>query len=96
MSVTTGNVTEHIDASLEETGKGAVAGQVTNASNGQGAAGVSVFVRSEANHCTETNGNGEYAISGHSVGSYTIPSSLRRRAKKNREKKSAASRSPTS
>ena len=24
------------------------------------------------NHCTETNGNGEYTISGISVGSYTI------------------------
>jgi hypothetical protein len=73
VSVTTGNVTEHIDAGLEETGQGAVAGQVTNASNGQGAGGVEVCIfASEANHCAETNGNGEYAISGIPVGSYTI------------------------
>jgi Carboxypeptidase regulatory-like domain len=70
VSVTTGNVTEHIDAQLEEAGEGAVTGRVTNASNGQGAGGVEVC--DESGHCVETNGNGEYTISGLSVGSHRI------------------------
>ena len=73
VSVTTGIVTEHVDAQLEEAGEGGVTGRVTNASNGQGAGGVEACVNtSESRHCAETNGNGEYTISGVAVGSYTI------------------------
>ena len=73
VSVTTGNVTEHIDAQLEEAGEGAVTGRVTNAANGQGAGGVEACVNTfESRHCAETNGNGEYTISGIAAGSYTI------------------------
>ena len=72
VTVKSGELSE-VNAELEETGQGAVTGQVTNASNGQGAGGVEVCISaSEANRCTETNGNGEYVISGISVGSYTI------------------------
>ena len=71
VSVTTGVVTPNINAELEEVGEGAVAGRVTNASNGQGAGGVEVCIN-EGRHCVETNGNGEYTISGLSVGSHTI------------------------
>lgn len=69
VTVTTGIVTKNIDAGLEEAGEGAVAGQVTNASNGQGAGGVEACANGR---CVETNGNGEYAISGLAVGSYTV------------------------
>ena len=72
VSVTTGIVTEHIDAQLEEAGEGAVAGRVTNASNGQGAGGVEVCVFASGTHCAETNGNGEYTISGLPVGPYSV------------------------
>jgi hypothetical protein len=73
VSVTTGIVTEHIDAQLEEAGEGAVAGRVTNASNGQGAGGVEVCAYgSESRNCAETNGNGEYTISGLHVGFYSV------------------------
>jgi hypothetical protein len=72
VTVTTSIVTEHIDAQLEEAGEGAVAGRVTNASNGQGAGGVEVCVFASGTHCAETNGNGEYTISGLPVGSYSV------------------------
>ncbi len=74
VSVTTGNVTEHINGELEEEGPGTVTGRVTSASTGQGVGGVSVCADGfdEGGHCTETNANGEYTISGLSVGSYTI------------------------
>jgi hypothetical protein len=70
----TGNATTPaINAELEESGVGTVKGQVTNASNGQGAGGVEVCATgSESYRCTETNGNGEYTISGLSPGSYSI------------------------
>ena len=69
VTVKTGEVTEHINAELEEEGQGSVTGRVTNASNSQGAGGVEVCIDG---HCAETNGNGEYTISGIPVGSYTI------------------------
>jgi len=73
VSVTTGNVTPNIDAEMQEAGEGAVTGRVTNAANGQGAGGVEACVNTfESRHCAETNGNGEYTISGVAVGSYTI------------------------
>jgi len=73
VTVKANEVTEHINAQLEEAGEGAVTGRVTNASNGQGAGGVEACVNtSESRHCAETNGNGEYTISGVVVGSYTI------------------------
>ncbi|HEY5343338.1 MAG TPA: carboxypeptidase regulatory-like domain-containing protein, partial [Solirubrobacteraceae bacterium] len=58
-------------AELEEVGEGSVAGRVTSASNGQGAGGVEVCSY-ESTRCVETNGNGEYTISGIPVGSHTI------------------------
>jgi hypothetical protein len=73
VSVTTGSVTPNIDAEMLEAGEGAVTGRVTNASNGQGAGGVEACVNTfESRHCAETNGNGEYTISGLAAGSYTI------------------------
>jgi Carboxypeptidase regulatory-like domain len=66
----TGGVTPNIDAALTEEGPGSVAGRVTNASNGQGAGGVEVC--DESGHCVETNGNGEYTLSGLTVGSHRI------------------------
>jgi hypothetical protein len=70
----TGNATTPaINAELEEVGVGAVKGQVTNASTGQGAGGVEACASgSETFRCTETNGNGEYTISGLSADTYTI------------------------
>ncbi|HTZ64350.1 MAG TPA: carboxypeptidase regulatory-like domain-containing protein [Solirubrobacteraceae bacterium] len=66
-------VTPEINAELEETGEGVITGRVTNASNGEGAAGVEVCAYGlGSNHCTETNGSGEYAISGLPAGSYSI------------------------
>jgi hypothetical protein len=72
VSVTTGNVTEHINAELEEAGEGTIAGRVTNASNGQGAGGVEVCIFASGTHCVETNGNGEYTLSGLPVGSNSV------------------------
>jgi hypothetical protein len=66
------SVVPNIDAELEEVGAGSVTGRVTSASNGQGAAGVEVCAEEESRRCVETNGNGEYTISGLSVGSYRI------------------------
>jgi Carboxypeptidase regulatory-like domain len=66
-------VTPEIDAELEETGEGAITGRVTNASNSEGTGGVEVCVYAAgSNRCSETNGNGEYAISGLPAGSYSI------------------------
>jgi len=70
VEVTT-SVVPNIDAELEEVGEGSVAGRVTSASNGQGAGGVEVCSY-ESTRCVETNGNGEYTISGIPVGSHTI------------------------
>ncbi len=72
VSVTTGKVTENIDAEMLEAGERAVTGRVTNAANGQGAGGVEACIFASGTHCAETNGNGEYTISGIPVGSYTI------------------------
>jgi Carboxypeptidase regulatory-like domain len=73
VSVTSGATTPTINAELEETGVGTVKGQVTNASNGQGAGGVEACASGpESYRCTETNGNGEYTISSLSAGSYEI------------------------
>ena len=66
------SVVPNIDAELEEVGGGSVTGRVTNASNGQGAVGVEVCAEEEPRRCVETNGDGEYTISGLSVGSDTI------------------------
>jgi hypothetical protein len=70
VTVTT-SVVPNIDAELEEVGQGSVTGRVTSASTGQGAGGVEVCA-DESGHCVETNGNGEYTISGIPVGSRTI------------------------
>jgi hypothetical protein len=69
VTVKTSEVTEDINAELVVEGEGSVTGQATNASNGQGAGGVEVCID---DRCVETNGNGEYTISGIAVGSYTI------------------------
>ncbi len=70
VSVTTGNVTENVNAALDEAGTGSVTGLVTSASTGQGAGGVEAC--DESGHCAPTNSNGEYIITGLSVGSHTI------------------------
>ena len=70
VTVKSGELAE-VNAELEEVGEGAVAGRVTSASTGQGAGGVEVC-SDESKHCVETNGNGEYTISGLAVGSRTI------------------------
>jgi Carboxypeptidase regulatory-like domain len=70
VEVTT-SVVSNINAELEEVGEGSVAGRVTSASNGQGAGGVEVC-GDESSHCVETNGNGEYTISGLAAGSHRI------------------------
>ncbi len=73
VTVTSGKIAEHVDAELESTTPGTITGRVTDASNGQGAGGVEACVYGPSgNHCAETNGNGEYTISGLSAGSYTI------------------------
>ncbi len=69
VEVTT-SVVPGIGAELEEVGEGSVTGRVTSASNGQGAGGVEACDGS--GRCVETNGNGEYTISGLSIGSHTI------------------------
>jgi hypothetical protein len=69
VTVKSGELAE-ANAELEEVGAGSVTGRVTSASNGQGAAGVEACDGS--GRCAETNGNGEYTISGLSVGSHTI------------------------
>ena len=71
VEVKSGVVTPNIGAALEETGQGSVAGRVTNTSTGQGAGGVEVC-SDESKHCVETNGNGEYTLSGVAVGSHEI------------------------
>jgi hypothetical protein len=71
VTVRSGELAE-VNAELEEVGEGSVAGRVTNASNGQGAGGVDVCSNEESSHCVETNGNGEYTLTGVSVGSPRI------------------------
>jgi hypothetical protein len=71
VEVTT-SVVPNIDAELEEVGAGSVTGRVTSASTGQGAGGVEVCADEESRRCVETNGNGEYTLSGLSVGSHRI------------------------
>jgi hypothetical protein len=72
VTVTSGVVTKNIDAALEVAGEGSITGQVTSASNGQGAGGIEACIYTPVSHCVETNGNGEYSLSGLPVGSYTI------------------------
>jgi hypothetical protein len=60
------------NAELQEVGQGSVTGLVTNASTGQGAGGVEVCSNEFKGHCTETKGNGEYTLTGLSVGSHEI------------------------
>jgi len=72
VSVTTNNVTPNINAALEEAGEGTVAGRVTNASNGQGAGGVEACAYTPERHCAETNGNGEYSLSGLPAGTIQV------------------------
>ncbi len=73
VEVQTSGVTPNINAELEETGEGTITGRATNASNGEGAGGVEVCAYgSGSSHCTETNGNGEYTLSGLPAGEYTI------------------------
>jgi hypothetical protein len=69
VEVTT-SVVPGIGAELEEVGEGSVTGRVTSASNGQGAGGVEACDGS--GRCVETNGNGEYTLTGLSVGSHEI------------------------
>jgi Carboxypeptidase regulatory-like domain len=69
VTVKTNEVAE-VNAELE-VGEGAVAGRVTNASSGQGTGGVEVC-GDESRHCVETNGNGEYTLSGLPAGSHTV------------------------
>jgi hypothetical protein len=71
VTVKSGELAE-ADAELEEVGQGAVAGRATNAANGQGAGGVEVCVYASGPHCVETNGNGEYTLSGLPVGSTSV------------------------
>jgi hypothetical protein len=71
VSVTTAE--EGIDAEMVESGVGSIAGQVT--SNGHGVGGIDVCADGSEGYggsCVETNGNGEYIISGLSVGTYTV------------------------
>jgi hypothetical protein len=70
VTVRSGELAE-VNAELEEVGEGAVAGRVTNASSGQGTGGVEVC-GDESRHCVETNGNGEYTLSGLPAGSHTV------------------------
>ena len=93
----TGGVTPNINAAMApvEEGPGLVSGRATNASNGQGAGGVEVCVYASGQHCRETNGNGEYTCQKFRWAPTRSISSLHRRVKKNREKRSAARRSPT-
>jgi hypothetical protein len=68
--VTTGTVTPNIDAEMVESGVGSITGRVTN-SSGQGVGGIRVCAGYEFS-CPETNGNGEYTISGIGVGTYDV------------------------
>jgi hypothetical protein len=70
VEVTT-SVVPSVNAELEEVGEGSVAGRVTSASTGQGAVGVEVC-GDVSSHCVETNGNGEYELSGLPVGSRSV------------------------
>jgi hypothetical protein len=73
VEVTTGKVTENINAALKESGVGSITGQVT--SNGRGVGGIDVCPggsEGSGGSCVETNGNGEYTISGLGVGTYTV------------------------
>ena len=62
-----------IDAKMVESGSGSITGRAT--SNGQGVGGIQVCADSGfegGEGCAETNGNGEYTISGLGVGTYTV------------------------
>jgi hypothetical protein len=72
VEVKSGVVTPSIDAAMTEEGEGSVTGRATNASNGQGAGGVEVCVYASGQHCVETNGNGEYTLSGLPVGTTQV------------------------
>ncbi len=72
------SVVTGIDARMQEEGEGSITGRVTNASNGQGIGGIQAcaftenFEESFGGYCVETNGNGEYTLSGLSVGTYNV------------------------
>jgi hypothetical protein len=66
--VVTSSTVGGIDAEMVESGSGSITGRAT--SNGQGVGGIQVCA--EGYPCVETGGNGEYAISGLGVGTYTV------------------------
>ena len=73
VTVKANEVTENINAELEEAGTGSIAGRVT--ANGQGVGGIQVCAYGSESYggpCVETNGNGEYTKSGVGVGTYTV------------------------
>lgn len=62
-----------IDAEMVESGSGSITGRAT--SNGQGVGGIQVCADNSEGYggnCVETNGNGDYAISGLGAGAYTV------------------------
>lgn len=74
VKIKSGEVTKNINAALEKEGHGSIAGRVVN-SSGQGVGGIQVCAYSAETYrgsCTETGGNGEYAISNLGVGTYTV------------------------
>jgi hypothetical protein len=72
VEVKAGEIKE-VNAELSER-TGNISGQVTNASNGQGLGGIEVCANGTEYYerCAETNGNGEYAVYGLSIGTYTV------------------------
>ncbi|HEY5045891.1 MAG TPA: carboxypeptidase-like regulatory domain-containing protein, partial [Solirubrobacteraceae bacterium] len=71
--VVTSGAVGGIDAEMVESGAGSITGRVT--SNGQGVGGVQVCANGSSGGfggCAETNGNGEYTISGVNVAVYTV------------------------
>ena len=73
-AIVVGSSTEGgIDAEMVESGSGSITGRAT--SNGQGVGGIQACAENSEGYggnCVETNGNGEYTISGLGVGTYTV------------------------